>query len=65
MIYYSINNFIIKNVEKYDIFIIQASLGRGYLANLNNKITLLEKWSEHVDVSQEISENEYAKRNLK
>lgn len=64
MIYYSINNFIIKNVEKYDIFIIQASLGRGYLANLNNKITLLEKWSEHVDVSQEISENEYAKRNL-
>ena len=37
-------------------------MGRGYLANLNNKITLLEKWSEHVDVSQEISENEYAKK---
>ena len=63
--YSTINNFIIKNIDNYDIFIIQASLGRGSLPYLKNKITLLDKWSAHVNVEKKISAKEFTKRNIK
>ena len=63
--YSSISNFIIKNVNNYDIFIIQASLGKDCLPFLKNKITLLDKYSEHVSVGKKISEKEFKKKKLK
>ena len=60
-----IEKFILKNIDNYDIFIIQASLGKGCLPFLKNKITLLDKWSEHVSIGKKISEKEFIKRNIK
>ena len=63
--YSAINNLILKNIDNYDVFIIQASLARGSLPYLKNKITILDKMSEHVSIGKKISEKEYLKRNIK
>jgi glycosyltransferase involved in cell wall biosynthesis len=61
----SINKIILRNINNYDIFIIQASLGKDCLPFLKNKITILDKYSEHVLAGKKISKKEYLKRNIK
>ena len=63
--YSRIEKFILKFINNYDIFIIQATLGKKILPFLKDKTTILEKWSAHVTLEKNISEKEFKKRNIK
>ncbi len=63
--YSRIDKFILNNADNYDIFIFQASLAKGSLSLLKNKVTLLNKWSAHVAIEKKIADEEFMKKNIK
>jgi glycosyltransferase involved in cell wall biosynthesis len=63
--YSRIEKFILNSVDNYNIFIIQASLGKRSLPFLKNKIILLNKWSAHVVTEEKIAKEEFMKKNIK
>lgn len=63
--YFKIDNYMKNKKENYDIFILQATLGKEILPYIKNKIKLLDKQSAHVEIEREMSKKEFDLRKIK
>ena len=62
--YLKIDNHIKKKRENYDIFILQATLGKEIAPLIKEKIKLIDKQSAHVEIERSISRKEFKLRNI-
>ena len=53
--YYRIDNYMKKIKENYDIFILQATLGKEIAPLIKDKIKIIDKQSAHVEIERNIS----------
>jgi glycosyltransferase involved in cell wall biosynthesis len=63
--YYRIDNYMKKIKENYDIFILQATLGKEIAPLIRDKIKLLDKYSAHAELEKNMSKKEFMFRNIK
>jgi len=62
--YSRIDNYMKSIKSKYDIFILQATLGKEIGPLINEKIKLIDKQSAHVEIERSISKKEFKYRNI-
>ena len=62
--YLKIDNYMKKKIENYDIFILQATLGKEIAPLIKEKIKLIDKHSAHVEIERSISKKEFMFRKI-
>jgi len=63
--YSRIDNYMKSVKSNYDIFILQATLGKEITPLIKDKIKLIDKLSAHVEIERSISRKEFTFRNIK
>ena len=63
--YSRVDNYMKSVKSNYDIFILQATLGKEIAPLIRDKIILLDKYSAHVELEKNISKKEFLFRNIK
>lgn len=63
--YQRIDDYMKKIKENYDIFILQATLGKEIAPLIKDKIKIIDKQSAHVEIERNISRKEFKFRNIK
>ena len=63
--YSRIDNYMKSVKSNYDIFILQATLGKEIAPLIKDKIKLLDKYSAHVELEKNMSKKELMFRNIK